>query len=615
MKVQVSPRVLSLPIATVRALIAVAAVMLTVWAQWLPVTGGSYFANEWLRDNFIRLHASSAPEPRIVVVDIDESSLAAYGPWPWPRTRIAELVENLLAYEARGVALDMVLPERAGNAEGDARLAVLAQHGPVVMAQVFDYVTRPAPLRVGQVAGGSPATAASQAPVASGFIGNHAGLAQAGRVGNIGFVPDKDGAIRRLPMLTLFEGRQYPSLSLALFNCCAGVGKVNAQPADEAFSRIPFSRDLSAYTVVPAADILTSAAPVTAVSGRLALVGSSSLGLSERVATPLAASTSGVLVHASQLSALLDGQAGHAPSRWPGQWIAIIFSVLVAAMAVYTFPRLPAASNVALLGAAALIWLVLAYVISPHDAVFSTTGPLASALFLLVVAVPFDWQMTQRESRQLLRTLRQYVAESVVDELLRSDIKDPLAPVQRIMTTLIADMEGYTGQVESLSMDEAAQLTHDFLDCLTRPVLEKGGTLDTYTGDGLVAFWGAPLPITDHADLALDAAQQIVLAVQRFSRARRQDGKPPLRVRIGVESGIAMAGDFGSSSRSIYTAVGDSVNVASRLQELARDFPHDILIGQGTVMRAKRHRFRLLGETMLRGKEKPTTLYTLEPAA
>jgi adenylate cyclase len=161
-------------------------------------------------------------------------------------------------------------------------------------------------------------------------------------------------------------------------------------------------------------------------------------------------------------------------------------------------------------------------------------------------------------------------------------------------------------------MHEAVQLTRDFLDCLTRPVLEKGGTLDKYTGDGLVAFWGAPLPLAEHADLALDAAQQIILEVQRLSLARQLDGKPPLRVRIGIESGVAMAGDFGSSSRSIYTAVGDSVNTASRLQVLARNYPHDIIVGQGAVACAHRHRFCLLGEVTLRGKEKPTTLYALE---
>ena len=613
MKAHVSPRKLSLSTTAVRVLIAAAAVMLTAWTQLLPLSGGSYFANEWLRDSFIRLHASNAPESRIVVIDIDESSLTSVGPWPWPRARLATLMENLLSvYEARGVALDMVLPERA-DAEADMRLALLAQHGPVVLAQAFDYTARPAPLRVGQVAGGSLITApAAMLPMASGYIGNHAGLAQAGRVGNIGVVPDEDGALRRLPMLTLFDGRLYPSLSLQLLNCCANAGTLNFKPAAEAYSRIPFSRNWSAYTVVAAADILNLHAPVAAVSGRLVLVGSSALSLSDRIATPLSVSTSGVMVHAAQLSALLDAQAGIIPSPWPGQWIAIMFSMLVAAMAVYTFPRLSAASTVVVLSSTALIWLALAYVISPHDAVFSTTGPLASTLFLLMVAVPFDWQVTQRKARQLQGMLQQYVAKSVVDELVRSNAADPLAPVRRNVTTLIADMEGYTSQVESLSMEQAAQLTHDFLDCLTRPVLAQGGTLDKYTGDGLVAFWGAPLPISDHADLALDAAQQILLEVQRFSLARQQHGKSPLRVRIGIESGVAMAGDFGSSSRIIYTAVGDCVNVASRLQELARDLPHDILIGQGTATLAQRHRLRLLGEVTLCGKEKLNKLYTLE---
>ena len=163
-------------------------------------------------------------------------------------------------------------------------------------------------------------------------------------------------------------------------------------------------------------------------------------------------------------------------------------------------------------------------------------------------------------------------------------------------------------------MEEAAQLTCDFLDCLTRPVLARHGTLDKYTGDGLVAFWGAPLPCADHADLALDAAWEIVQEVRRFSAARQREGKPPLRVRIGIESGLAMAGDFGTSSRSIYTAVGDSVNVASRLEQLARDPSYDVIIGQGTASRTRRHRLKLLGDVVLRGKENPTTLYTLEPA-
>ena len=242
---------------------------------------------------------------------------------------------------------------------------------------------------------------------------------------------------------------------------------------------------------------------------------------------------------------------------------------------------------------------------------FCTTGPLAANLFLLTAAVPYQWQLTQRRSRHLLDTLRQYVAPAVVQELLHSGLRDPLAPRLLDVTTLIADMEGYTTQVETLSLADAAVLTRVFLDCLTEPVIERGGTLDKYTGDGLVAFWGAPLPVERHADLALDAAREIVERVRRLSAAREALGHPRLRVRIGIESGPAMAGDFGTSFRSIYTAVGDSVNTASRLEQAAREFVHDVIVGAGTVERAQHHRFLLLGERRLRGKGKAALLYTV----
>ncbi|HEX7645869.1 MAG TPA: CHASE2 domain-containing protein, partial [Noviherbaspirillum sp.] len=204
------------PAALLRFFIALAAIVLAVAPQWLTPLNNSFFADEWLRDRFIRWHADTTPESRLVVVDIDEASLQSVGPWPWPRARIADLVEKLLStYQARAVALDLVFPEPA-DAAGDARLAILAQHGPVVLAQAFDYERQQLPVRVGRIGGGTPAGNATGVPTATGFVGNHAGLAaQAAHLGNIGFRPDADGAIRYLPMLTRFEGRDYPTLSLA----------------------------------------------------------------------------------------------------------------------------------------------------------------------------------------------------------------------------------------------------------------------------------------------------------------------------------------------------------------------------------------------------------------
>ncbi len=571
----------------------------------------SFFGNEQLRDAFVRAQSTIAPEPRILVVDIDEASMKALGPWPWPRARLADLVEILLTrYEARGIALDILLPE-AADPPGDTRLAMLAMNGPLVLAQAFAYDPaglRPEPLRSGVLAG---ATHYYRGPgvLATGYLANHAGLARAPHVGNIGFIPDNDGVLRRIPLLTRFDGRDYPALALALVNCCTGSRPL--QLGDPGLMRVSFRRDWSAFTIASAADILSGSIDPASASGRLVLVGSSSMSLTDRVATPHDASRPGLDVQAAVLSDLLDHQAGAVPPRWPGRALATAFALTAALLAALAFPRLAALSSVGLLAGLSVLWVGVAYLTAPHDPGFSTTGPLATNLFLLTLAVPFHWQQSQQRSRHLLSTLRQYVAPAVVQELLRSNLRDPLSPRLLDVTTLIADMEGYTGQVESLSMEQAAVLTREFLDCLTEPVFEHGGTLDKYTGDGLVAFWGAPLPVEQHADLALDAARAIVERVSRLSDARQALGYPSLRVRIGIESGLAMAGDFGTSLRSIYTAVGDSVNTASRLEQAAREFTYDVIVGAGTVERAGRHRFLPLGERRLRGKGKATVLYTV----
>ena len=592
-----------------RLAIGAGALALAAALQWLPTPGAPLPADEWLRDRLLRLRVDTTPEPRVLVVDIDEASLAALGPWPWPRARLADLVEILLAdYGVRGVALDILLTKPA-DAGGDARLAMLARHGPLVLAQAFDYQAgRPLALREGALAGaGAPADGVP----ATGYIGLQPAWADVPHAGNIGFIPDSDGALRRLPMRSHFDGRTYPALTLALTGCCSG----RPAPAVAALERVDFRRDWNAYTVVSAADILDHTVAAHGLAGRLALVGSSSLGLGDRVATPLAASRPGLGVQAAMLSTLLDRQAGLTPARWPGRWLALLFSAAMALAATLLLARLSAAGGVLLLAAGSAVWLAAAAVITPHDDHYAPSGPLLVNLLLLAVAVPHQWHQAQRRSRRLLDTLRQYVAPSVVGELLRSDLADPLAPRQLDVTTLIADMEGYTTQVEALPVQDAAELTRAFLDCLTAPVIDHQGTLDKYTGDGLVAFWGAPLAQAEHADMALAAARQIERRVAALSLARQAAGHAPLRVRIGIDSGLAMAGDFGTAFRSIYTAVGDSVNTAARLEQAARDLPHDIIVGAGTVERARRHRFIALGQRQLRGKEKLTTLYTVDPAS
>lgn len=612
-----------------RLLILGAALCVGAWVQWWDASAPVQALDRALRDPAIRWRAAATPDDRLVVVDIDEASLAQIGPWPWKRSVVADLVESALSDQgARAVALDFVLPQAADNL-GDARLQALSQHAPLVLAQAFDYVPRTPPLRVGRLAGGVRAdlgdrTAgwAERAVPATGFIGNLPALSKARCLGNIGLVPDSDGAVRRLPLLTSYQGRVYEPLSLALLRCAGDYpalaatepttpDRLSPAPHVNGFWTLPYRRSWEAYTVVSAADVIQRRLPAGVLAGKLVLVGSSSFGLGDRVVTPLDRSTAGVLVHASAVSELLDhaGSPRTAVLDLRGlAWAWLVLTVLASGVMLTTQPAL---RSVGLLALSTGGWWVLVLFVFPTDARLSPSAPLVTNLLLLGLAVPYEWRQSQLYSKRILQTFRHYVAQPVLDKLLQQEPQDLMAPRFLRVTTLVADMQGYAGLVENLPLKEAVALTRDFLDCITRPVLDHGGTLDKYTGDGLMSFWGAPLPTMDHADKALDAALAMVAAVQAFNRLRVSQGKPALRVRIGIDSGLAVAGDLGTPFRGAYTAVGDSVNVASRLQELARDLPQNVVVGPGTAQEARRHRLGFLGEISLRGRKKSMQIFTL----
>lgn len=569
--------------------------------------------DEGLRDAYVRLTADKSLEERLVVIDINEAALSELGPWPWPRQRMADLVEVLLGtYGARAVGLDMVFPEPA-QAQGDARLASLAAHAPLNLAQIFDYTPRSVAIAQGVPAGGQAQQPGFGGVSAHGYIANHAGLAGARCVGNIGYIPDADGVLRHVPARTRFQGQDYAGFASALLACADPLARVPAGDA-QGLWRVPYSRALSAYTVIPVADVLRESTPRSLIAGRYVLVGSSSLGLGDRVSTPLAPLSAGVMVHAASLSGLLDLAEGRAQAPWSGRVWLLVWGALSIALAVVCIARLSAWGSLLLLLGLVCGWLGLAFAGVARQAQWSVTAPLWAYFFLLLVAVPYEWWQTQRKGRRLLATFSHYVARPVLDEIVRLDLQHSLEPTLREVTVLIADMEGYTRATSSLSLEDAAALTKDFLDCLTRPVLAWRGTLDKYTGDGLVAFWGAPLACPAQADWAVSAALGILTEVDGFNARRQAHGLAPVRVRIGIESGRALVGDLGTSFRSTYTAVGDCINFASRLEAAARDLSTQLVIGSAANERLAQHQTSSLGQITLRGTQTTIEVFTVQPA-
>ncbi len=586
-----------------RIIIVLLAFALHLFLQWQRPGLVNRF-DESLRDAFLKLAADPTPETRISVIDIDEESIAKIGPWPWPRERIADLVEILFAsYHARAVGLDIVFPEH-GDSEGDARLAALAANAPLTIAQILDYTQRSPSLLLGVLAGGQPVSASTSPAIAHGYIANHSGLIDARCVGNIGYSPDGDGTLRRLPVLTSFQQKNYPDFASALIACGNTRGATTEFPGRESFQgqwRIPYRLALSAYSVIPASAILLETAPKELVSGRYILVGSSALGQGDRVSTPLAPLSTGVMVHAASVSALLDLAEGGPFTKKPDSYVPALWLFTATVAAMLSLPRLSVWSNLLLAICLLTSWLPIAVWGMRGQAEWSVSSPLLVFLLFLLAAVHHEWRESRHNTLRLINTFSHYVAQPVIDEILRSDLSYSLKPTLLEVTVLIADMESYTQNTSSLSLEEAAKLTKGFLDCLTRPVLEHAGTLDKYSGDGLVAFWGAPLPCPEQADRAVSAALNILSEVDSFNRERITQGFRPVRVRIGIESGQALVGDLGTPFRSTYTAVGDCINFASRLEATARSLPTQLVIGPAANAKLQNHSTYSLGVIAIRG--------------
>ena len=585
-------------------------------AAWIELARPEYAvrADDAVRDAFLLASVDERAETRLTVVDLGEDALAEIGPWPWTRAQLADLVEILLRhFGARAVALDIVLPEPADD-KGDDRLAMLAAHAPLVLAQVFDYVPRSTLLIQGALSGGHVVTENSALPLAFGYIANHGGLAAASCVGNIGYIPDRDGVLRRIPVSTQYQGKAYPHLSRALLDCAFSRERSRAVPdvGVDGVWRVPYRHALSSYTVISAADILRERVPKSLLEGRYVLVGSSALGLGDRVSTPLSSLSSGIMVHAASLSGMLDIAEGTVRPVWSARAVILTWTVVSVVFAMLLMVRLPAWVSVLVMSFLVLAWLALAFFGVLQQAEGSIVAPLSAYFVLLVMAIPLEWWRSQRSAKRLLNTFSHYVAKPVLNELLRAGATYSLAPTLREVTVLIADMENYTQTTSSLSLEAAATLTKDFLDCLTRPVLDRQGTLDKYTGDGLVAFWGAPLPCPDQADRAVAAALAIIDEVALLNGRRSAYGAPPIRVRIGIESGKALVGDLGTPFRSTYTAVGDCINFASRLERAARDLPVQVVIGAVANSMLTRYKSIALGRHALRGTAIAIELFTVE---
>jgi adenylate cyclase len=612
-------------------------------------------------DTFQRIDPRVKTARPVTIVDIDEKSLAKFGQWPWPRTRIADMIVNLTQLGAVVIAFDVVFaepdrlnPDAAAETmryldeatrsklralpSNDQIFADAARRSRVVLgetglAQVMTELDSTLPVTGFAMLGEDPEPFMFDFP---GLLRNVHVLevAAAGR-GLITINPERDGIIRRVPMMLRAQGTTMPSLSFEILRVLsssptiliksdrAGIKSVGVRGLELPTNRngqlwVHYAHnDPSIY--VSAADVLDGSVAPDKIARKLVLIGTSAVGLSDIKTTPVSAAMPGVEIHAQVLEAALTKSLLAQPPYGPllEFGAALILGILVIAFA-------PKFGPVTLVVVGALFATLLVgtswYYYTQHRLLIDFTYPLMSttAIYLTLIFSSFVREQAQR--RQIRSAFGQYLSPALVEQLAQSPEKLQLGGEEREMTIMFSDVRGFTTISESYKSDPQGltALMNRFLTPLTNAILARKGTIDKYMGDAIMAFWNAPLDDREHqvnaCEAALDMLEQIdVLNKERAIEAENGGHRYiPINVGVGLNTGTCVVGNMGSNLRFDYSVLGDSVNLASRLEGQSKEYGFPIIVGSRTALAVK-DKFAILelDFIMVKGKKEPEVIYAI----
>ena len=599
----------------------------------------------------------------VVIADIDEASLKEIGQWPWPRTVVADLVTRLRALGAVAIGFDIVFaePDRLSPAVAAASFRGLdeATRDKLAALPSNDAVLAEAIKQAGMVVVGQagaatakPRTDADMAlqtgfairgPDPRPFLLTFPGLlrnvlpveqAAAGR-GLFSINPERDGIVRRVPVVMAAQDTLVPSLTMDMLRVVTRAGAILIR-TDQAGLRavavpglelptdshgqfwVHFNKhDPARY--VSAADVLNDRVPADRFRGRLVLIGTSAVGLLDIKTTPVDPAMPGVEVHAQILENVLTKSFLSNPNYAIGA--ELILAIVLGLAIIIAAPLLPAAIVLALgalliVGLAGMSW----YFFVAHNLLIDFTYPLISSWLIYLVLTFVNYFREQRQRQQIRSAFGFYLSPALVEQLAKSPEKLMLGGEERRMTILFSDVRGFTSISEHYK-DDPAGLTHlmnRFLTPMTNAIIERNGTIDKYIGDAIMAFWNAPLDDADHEANACEAALEMLARAEalngEFKREADANGGVymPLRIGIGLNTGPCVVGNMGSDFRFNYSALGDTVNVASRLESRTKDYRLSMVIGSRTAEKAKEKFATMeIDLILVKGKKQPEAVFTV----
>ena len=615
-------------------------------------------------------------DERIVIVDIDEKSLAEIGRWPWGRNRLAELADEL--FDRQKIALlgfDVVfaepddssglkrlrqlaqaeLKDQAGFGDRlnqlqaaldyDAAFARSLQKRPVVMGYYFtsDREGRtsgvlPAPVMKQEVLQGRPIKFTSW----NGYGSNLEQIAQAAPVaGFFNSITDGDGVVRSIPLVAEYKGQYYESLSLSMFRMLIGNPSVTPGfPRDRFIGRsyqglesivlrlgekslaVPVDDRVAAlvpyrgrggvaggsYRYISASDLIAKRVQPGTLKDKIVLLGTTAPGLLDLRVTPVSETYPGVETHANVISGLLDGRVLVKPDYAIGyEVVVLVIAGLVLAVAL---PLLSATRAVL------LSVLVIAAVLGLNFWLYLGDGlvlPVASALVMALTAfalnMSYGYFVESRSKRELANLFGTYVPPELVDEMVKDPDSYSMKAANKELTVMFCDMRGFTKMSEKMEPVQLQEMLNAVFSRLTDIIRSNRGTIDKYMGDCVMAFWGAPVEISNHAQLAVKTAMEMANEVRKINEEHHARGIPEIGIGIGVNTGMMCVGDMGSDIRRSYTVIGDAVNLGSRLEGLSKAYGVDIVVSESARKQAPDFAWQELDRVRVKGKEQAVAIF------
>jgi adenylate cyclase len=607
------------------------------------------------------------PASPVRIVDIDENSLKEIGQWPWPRTTLATLVEKLAANGAAAIGFDMVFPEPDRMSPEIAlkswpqsdNLAGLREEAAKLPSndQVFAEAIEKAPVVLGFIA--SPQGHAIPVPKAGfAFAGDDPKLfaphypgavtsltllqEKASGDGSINWIPEHDQIIRRVPMLITVGDNLYPALSADLLRLAQGAStymvKSSGASSEKAYGEktgivavrigdfeVPTEADGQMWVrftphakqrFLPAWQVLNGEIGKNEIEGRLILIGTSAAGLLDLRATPLDASVPGVELHAQAIEQIVQGAFLKRPDF--AATAELLYILVLGVLIAFLIYRSGAATG-AVLGLLSAI-AVIALSWYAFDALGWLIDPIYPALSLAAVYVAgtlFVFLRTEQERNRVRNAFGHYMAPALVERLAGDPSQLKLGGETREMTLLFSDVRGFTGISEGLDAEELTRFLNTLFTPLSNIILEEQGTIDKFMGDAVMAFWNAPLDDPDHPSHACRAALRMMGEMAGLNRRWQEEavakGRPyrPVKIGIGVNTGICCVGNLGTETRFDYSVIGDNVNVASRLEGQSKTYDVVAIVGESTTTRAPDFAFLELDLVKVKGKTEATRIFAL----